>query len=99
MSQECPRCRLLSPDSAARCDCGYDFTTKTIQSSYLVADTVRKYGGEREFGEHTARQNIRIGVISLSVAAFVAVVSYLNSGTPSLFTVPVMIGVSFLYKG
>jgi hypothetical protein len=29
MSQECPRCGLFSPDGVHRCDCGYDFTTRS----------------------------------------------------------------------
>ena len=25
---ECPNCRLINPEKAERCDCGYDFTTR-----------------------------------------------------------------------
>src|SRR5580704_8732506 len=25
---DCPQCRLVNPDTAQRCDCGYDFATK-----------------------------------------------------------------------
>ncbi len=32
----CPRCQLINPDTAQRCDCGYDFETKTIKESYLL---------------------------------------------------------------
>lgn len=31
---DCPRCKLISPPTAKRCDCGYDFETKTVDASY-----------------------------------------------------------------
>lgn len=33
---ECPRCKLINPDTARRCDCGYDFETKTAKTPYFV---------------------------------------------------------------
>jgi len=42
MSRDCPQCRLISPDEALRCDCGYDFATNTIESSYLIEHQRRK---------------------------------------------------------
>src|SRR5215470_6098387 len=30
----CPSCRLINPPTAKRCDCGYDFETKTVEASY-----------------------------------------------------------------
>ncbi len=33
---ECPQCRLTNPDSAIRCDCGYNFQTRSIESSALL---------------------------------------------------------------
>lgn len=32
---KCPRCGLFNPDIAGRCDCGYDFTTKTVEKAYF----------------------------------------------------------------
>ena len=32
---KCPNCGLINPDSALRCDCGYDFTAQEIKESYL----------------------------------------------------------------
>jgi len=34
---DCPNCKLVNPPNATRCDCGYDFQTRTIQQSYLTA--------------------------------------------------------------
>ncbi len=31
---ECPHCKLLNPETAQRCDCGYNFTTKTLEEPY-----------------------------------------------------------------
>jgi hypothetical protein len=42
MSRDCPQCALVSPDEALRCDCGYDFATNTIESSYLIEHHRRK---------------------------------------------------------
>jgi uncharacterized membrane protein len=33
---DCPNCKLVNPPTAERCDCGYDFKTRTIKESYLT---------------------------------------------------------------
>ena len=33
--KKCPHCKLLNPDSAERCDCGYDFDTKALKKPYF----------------------------------------------------------------
>jgi len=37
---KCPNCGLVNPDSALKCDCGYDFNTKTIGGKTPVTDVV-----------------------------------------------------------
>jgi hypothetical protein len=32
---DCPICGLTNPKSALRCDCGYDFASRSIKTSYL----------------------------------------------------------------
>jgi len=34
-AKNCPRCRLVNPPEAERCDCGWDFVTQRQESSYL----------------------------------------------------------------
>lgn len=36
MVQDCPKCRLVNPPNAQRCDCGYDFASKSMQKSYAT---------------------------------------------------------------
>ena len=35
---ECPRCALINPDTALRCDCGFDFTSKTVEKAYFTQE-------------------------------------------------------------
>jgi hypothetical protein len=34
-AMDCPRCGLLNPPEARRCDCGYDFTKGTVEQAYF----------------------------------------------------------------
>jgi hypothetical protein len=36
-SKKCPHCGLYSTEAALRCDCGYDFASMEMKSSYLQA--------------------------------------------------------------
>ena len=35
----CPTCKLENPPTAQRCDCGYDFITKSLEDSYARPGT------------------------------------------------------------
>ena len=41
---KCPRCGLINPESALRCDCGYDFKSHTIKQSYLTQPQQKAIG-------------------------------------------------------
>ncbi len=81
MSQQCPTCRLYNPDTALRCDCGYDFETKEQRPSYLVVETARKHGGFHALLHLQARRNMRAGFSLLGVGIALALVGSLLSAS------------------
>jgi hypothetical protein len=38
--QDCPNCGLINPPDAQRCDCGYDFASRSMRESYLKPQEV-----------------------------------------------------------
>ncbi len=43
---KCPKCGLINPDNALRCDCGYDFARKRMEKSYLAEAERNKQKGQ-----------------------------------------------------
>jgi len=43
MTMKCPECGLINPDSALRCDCGFDFQSQSTKESYV--EFIPKYAG------------------------------------------------------
>jgi uncharacterized RDD family membrane protein YckC len=41
--KRCPNCRLVNPESALRCDCGYDFDAAELKES-LLSDAEKVHG-------------------------------------------------------
>ena len=99
MSQRCPQCRLISPAEAARCDCGYDFASKTVKPSYLLAHLVEKHGGEAKIVQNASRARIRSGIFLLAVVALIAGGSLLAGGKVYFLGWAAMWGALRLYRG
>ena len=99
MSQRCPHCGLFNPEEADRCDCGYDFASNTIKSSYLVAHLLKKHGGEARVIQESSRSKIRSGVVLLGVAVAIAAASYFAAGRVSLGGSIIVCGVLLLLRG
>ena len=47
MAQDCPKCGRANPDTALRCDCGYDFSSRAMKVSYLIPRTLEGPRAER----------------------------------------------------
>ncbi len=45
MAKDCPKCGLVNPPGAQRCDCGYDFVTRQVERSYLTSGPLPKVAG------------------------------------------------------
>lgn len=41
---KCPKCGLINPDSAQKCDCGYNFQSRSMQEPYLTLKEQRRGG-------------------------------------------------------
>ena len=69
---QCPHCGLLNPPTALRCDCGWDFTSGTVQTSYL-----RNGQGSAPHGRNgAARSKLPLSIvahlcINLALVSFV----------------------------
>ncbi len=49
MAIECPHCGLVNPNTAQRCDCGYDFETQTVQTAYFKAELPTQFRSFMKF--------------------------------------------------
>jgi hypothetical protein len=99
MSQQCPHCGLFSTPEAARCDCGYDFGSKTLKSSYLLAHVLEKHGGEAKIIEQESRSKTRTGTFLLVFSAIVTGASFLVGGNVYFWGGPTMVGALLFYRG
>ena len=88
MSQTCPHCRLISPDEASRCDCGYDFATGKFADSYFFEAQAAKHGGLSNLYRAQARRNLASGIAALGFALLLTVAVYLTSGRVGIAMLP-----------
>jgi hypothetical protein len=85
---------LYNPDSAARCDCGYDFQEKRVAESYLVAHIEQKHGGRSNLLRSLARDNLLGGTLLMALGVALAVANGLTTGrvgVPFLLIWPVIL--------
>jgi hypothetical protein len=73
MSQECPHCGLLSPDEARRCDCGYDFTARSLESPHLQRRLADRSNVPRFSVNFIAAFFVHLGAATVSAFAGVVV--------------------------
>lgn len=82
---KCPRCGLFNPDSAERCDCGYDFKARTVEKAYFKQELPK---------------DIKTFLIITIVANVLMGISVLGRGDPGriLFAIVWSVLVYWLYS-
>ena len=72
----CPQCGLTNPDTAQRCDCGYDFESKTVRISYLKKNLKVSAPEPSEVKDRTVVALWILRVSGLAVAGFAVLSAY-----------------------
>ena len=98
-AKRCPHCRLYSPPAALRCDCGYDFATRTIQPSYALKHVGKKEGGTAAVLATSARRSILAGIGLLGLGGVMLAMTVAAGDAPRLANLPLILGTVFLGRG
>lgn len=99
MILRCPNCNLINPDSALRCDCGYDFPSQTMK---------RAFGPEgspsRVIQKSAGRQKMVLGTVIALGGVVITVITHAaaNTGASDYYLItwgPILFGILLFGKG
>ena len=79
MARKCPLCKLLSPEEAESCDCGYDFRLGRLRARHPI-------GTQRPAGTRS-RVPWWAGLLCLIVGAFLSLTSYASASGGGRFSI------------
>jgi len=68
---KCPKCGLINPDSALRCDCGYDFAVGRVKESYLSQSRSSQQSGG---SSNSKKKNLKTFVILFALFSPVSMI-------------------------
>jgi uncharacterized RDD family membrane protein YckC len=80
---KCPRCGLINDDDAVRCDCGYDFASRTVKKSYLTAKDREHLDVLSDTGDRPSRWRRLFGLLVDLVLVWLVTVLLLVFGPVS----------------
>ena len=89
---DCPNCRLINPPSALRCDCGFDFRSKSVEASYIR-------GGVG--GAVPAQHTLGAGLLLVGIAVAITVLTYATAAPGGVYFIawgPALWGVRLIAR-
>lgn len=102
MVKNCPKCGLANPDSAQRCDCGFDFESHRVEKSFAnPSDKTNR----AELGltlSQVGKRNIRIGLIVFFVGIIASILIstfYKGVGIIIFISGSVIYGIIQFFRG
>ncbi len=72
----CPKCKLENPETAQRCDCGYDFLAKEMRQSYLEIEKQRRAPKPSDEVRDRGRRDMVLGAACFIVGLAVTTATY-----------------------
>jgi len=83
-----------------RCDCGYDFSMRTMEASFVQADRERKHGGRSNLLRAASRQDIRNGALLVAVFAPLSAALFVQRGRVGIFVLAAVFwGIILILRG
>jgi hypothetical protein len=80
MIRTCPRCRLVNPPEAVRCDCGYDFVAQQVSNTLLSESERSQAVGSTNAVRLSCVLGLTGGALGCALGVMVQVVWYRVSG-------------------
>lgn len=77
-ARKCPRCHLINPETALRCNCGFDFASGRIKASYIQDPKYHEEIAEDKSEKHQQRTGFTL------IGLFVGFIGFLVTVTASL---------------
>jgi hypothetical protein len=100
---QCPKRRLENPPIAERCDCGYDFASRTMKVSYLDMDENGLAPAPSEEVRKKGKRDMATGSVMFILGVGVTAVNYgmsIKSGGPFAITSGAIAwGILFFVRG
>ena len=102
MEKKCPKCRLINPDYAQRCDCGYDFASQRVERSYANPNDRTSAAELGLTLAQVGRRNMRIGPYVCLAGIAVTLLTWAVSGVTGLYVIAwgaIIFGAGQYFRG